>query len=137
MDKAKTIAVNIAVTAFIAIILIWGNTWYRQWSQFNRGEAALAKGDFVAAIAGYEAAIHMYTPGSPQVGRTAEKLWGIAEEREKNGDRELALVAYRALRSSFYSTWGLTRPGQRWIARCDAKIARLVKLQGEAGAQKP
>ncbi|MBT0651758.1 tetratricopeptide repeat protein [Geomobilimonas luticola] len=136
MDKAKTIAVNVVVTAIIAIILIWGNSWYRQWSQFNRGEAALAKGDFVAAIAGYEAAIHMYTPGSPLVERTAEKLWGIAEEREENGDRQLALVAYRALRSSFYSTWGLTRPGTWWIARCDAKIAQLVKLQGEAGAQK-
>ncbi|GFE57002.1 tol-pal system YbgF family protein [Geobacter sp. AOG1] len=136
MEKAKTIAVNVVVTAIIAIILIWGNTWYRQWSQFNRGEASLAKGDYVAAIAGYEAAIHMYTPGSPLIERSAEKLWGIGEMQEKKGDRELALVAYRALRSSFYATWGLTSPGKGWIARCDEKIAWLVKLQGEAGPQK-
>ena len=135
MEKAKTIAVNIGVTALIAIILIWGTTWYRQWSQFNRGEAALSRGDYVAAIAGYEAAIHMYTPGSSLVERSAEKLWDIGEMREKQGDRELALVAYRALRSSFYAAWGLTSPGKGWIARCDEKIARLVKLQGEPGAQ--
>ncbi|RII28539.1 MAG: hypothetical protein CXR31_01270 [Geobacter sp.] len=136
MEKAKTIAVNIAVTALIAIILIWGNTWYRQWSQFNQGEAALSRGDYVAAIAGYEAAIHMYTPGSSMVERSAGKLWEIGELQEQRGDRELALVAYRALRSSFYATWGLTSPGKGWIARCDEKIARLVKLQGEAGVQK-
>ncbi|HEX5773699.1 MAG TPA: hypothetical protein VFY07_05195 [Geomobilimonas sp.] len=137
MEKAKTIAVNVVVTAIVAIIFIWGNTWYRQWSQFKRGEAAHTRGDSVAAIAGYEAAIHMYTPGSRLVERSAEKLWGIGELQEKRGDGELALVAYRALRSSFYSTWGLTSPGKWWIARCDAKIARLVKLQEEAGAQKP
>ena len=129
MEKAKTIAVNIAVTALIAIILIWGNTWYRQWSQFNRGEAALSRGDYVAAIAGYEAAIHMYSPGSHMVERSAGKLWEIGEMHEQRGDRELALVAYRALRSSFYAAWGLTSPGKGWIARCDEKIARLVKLE--------
>lgn len=136
MDKAKTIAVNVAVTAIIALILIGGNTWYRQWSQFNRGEGAFARGDYVAAIAGYEAAIHMYTPGSSMVERSATKLWEIGELQEAKGDREMALVAYRALRSSFYAAWGMTSPGKMWIARCDAKIARLLTLHGEAEPQK-
>ena len=62
MEKAKTIAVNIAVITVIAITLLWGNTLYRQHVQFGKGEKALAAGDAMAAIAGFESAIHMYTP---------------------------------------------------------------------------
>jgi tetratricopeptide (TPR) repeat protein len=126
MEKAKTIAVNIAVIAVIALVLIWGNTLYRQHAQFDKGEKALAAGNYIAAIAGYESAIHMYTPGSSLVGRAAEKLWGIGERYEQTGDREKALVAYRALRSSFYAVRGLYSPGSEWIARSEAKIAQLV-----------
>lgn len=132
MDKAKTIAVNIVVIALIAVILIWGETWFRQWRQFDRGEAALAAGDYIAAIAGYESAIHMYTPGSPLVERAAEKLWTIGEGLKGGGDTEGALVAYRSLRSSFYSTRGLFQPGKEWIARCDGRIAEILERRGNA-----
>ncbi|KAF0216994.1 MAG: hypothetical protein FD174_3443 [Geobacteraceae bacterium] len=131
MEKAKTIAVNMAVIAAIAIVLIWGITWYRQWSQFNKGEKAMDAGDYIAAIAGYESAIHMYTPWSPLVERSAERLWGITEGYERNGDPERALIACRSLRSSFYAARGLYTPGKEWIASCDAKIDGLVKLQAQ------
>ena len=136
MEKAKTIAINIAAIAVLAIMLIWGNTWYRQWSQFNRGEKALAAGDYIAAIADYESAIHMYTPGSPLVERSAERLWGIAEGFERSGDLERALIAFRSLRSSFYAARGLYTPGKEWIARCDTKIDALVQIQGRTQLQK-
>lgn len=132
MDKAKTIAVNMAVIAMLAIILIWGQTLFRQWRQFDRGEAALAGGDYIAAIAGYESAIHMYTPGSPLVERAAERLWAIGEGLERAGNMERALIAYRSLRSSFYATRGLFQPGKEWIARCDGRIAGILKWQGYA-----
>jgi hypothetical protein len=131
MEKAKTIAINVAAIALIAIVLIWGNTWYRQWSQFDRGEKALTAADYIAAIADYESAIHMYTPGSPLVERSAERLWGIGEGFERSGDPERALIAYRALRSSFYAVRGLYTPGADWIARSDAKIETLVRLQAQ------
>jgi hypothetical protein len=131
MEKAKTIAVNAAVIALVAILLIWGVTWYRQWRQFNKGEQALVAHDPIAAIAGYEAAIHMYTPGSPLVGRAAEKLWEIGRRLEASGDLERALIAYRALRSSFYAARSLYQPGTEWIARCDAKIDELIKIRAQ------
>jgi hypothetical protein len=131
MDKAKTIAVNGVVIAVASILLIWGNTWYRQRTQFNRGETALASRDYIAAIAGYEAAIHMYTPGSSLVGEAAEKLWSIGEGFERTGDTTRALIAYRSLRSSFYAVRGLSSPGREWIARCDDRIAALVKAQAQ------
>ncbi len=129
MEKVKTIAVNGLVIAVVAIVLVWGNTWQRQRTQFQRGEAALAAGNYIAAIAGYESAIHMYTPGSSTVERSAEQLWAIGEAFERGGDTTRALVAYRSLRSSFYAVRGINSPGKEWIARCDGKIALLVKLQ--------
>jgi hypothetical protein len=129
MEKAKTIAVNIAVIVFLSILLIWGNTWYRQRVQFNKGEEALAGNDVIAAIAGYESSIHMYTPFSPLVERSAERLWEIERNCEAKGDTERALIACRSLRSSFYSVRSLYQPGEEWITRCDAKIAVLVKLR--------
>lgn len=130
MDKAKTIAINVAMIALLGILLIWGNTWYRQWRQFNKGEQALAGNNVIAAIAGYESAIHMYTPFSPLVDRSADRLWEITRISEQRGDMERALIACRSLRSSFYAVRSLYQPGREWIARCDAKITELVKKRG-------
>ena len=127
LDRTKTILVNAVVIAVISILLFAGATQFRQWSQFSRGEHALAAGDHINAIAGFESAIHMYTPFSPLVERSAKKLWAIGQEMEARGESEKALIAYRALRSAFYSTHGLTRPGMNWIARCDEKIRLLAK----------
>jgi len=127
MEKARKIAVNIAVVAVISLVLIWGNTLYRQHVQFDKGEKAFNAGNFVGAVAGYEAAIHMYTPGSSVVERSAQKLWQIGEACERCGDAGRALIAYRTLRSSFYAVAGLYAPGTEWIAKCDVKIAGLLK----------
>ena len=129
MEKAKTIAVNLLVIALISIILVWANTWYRQWRQFNKGEEAMAGNQVIAAITGYESAIHMYTPFSPLVDRSAARLWEIARRCESEGDPERALIACRSLRSSFYAVRGLYQPGKEWIARCDVKIVELVKAR--------
>ncbi|MBJ6725703.1 hypothetical protein [Geomesophilobacter sediminis] len=130
MDKAKTIALNIAVAAVIAIIFLWANTLYRQHVQFDKGNQAFKAEDFTGAVAGYEAAIHMYTPGSSVVERSAERLWQLGTLMEQQRDTARALVAYRALRSSFYGVRWFAQPGKDWIAKCDARIAALVKLQG-------
>ena len=126
-EKAKNITANAVAIAAISLLLFWGNTQYRQWYQYRSGEKALAVGNYIPAIAGFESAIHMYTPLSPLVERAAAKLWEIGETLERQGETDKALLAYRALRSAFYSTHALARPGRPWIARCDEKIARLAK----------
>jgi hypothetical protein len=69
----------------------------------------------------------MYTPFSSLVQKSAARIWTIGGKLEKAGDRERALIAYRALRSSFYAAKGLHTPGKAWISRCDEKIASLAK----------
>lgn len=127
LDRTKTIVVNGVVIAALSLFLFAASTQWRQWVQYHQGNKSLAAGNHILAIAGYESAIHMYTPFSPLVERSAVKLWTIGEYLEAHGDTEKALIAYRALRSAFYSTHGLSRPGIRWIADCDVKIRSLAK----------
>jgi hypothetical protein len=127
LDRTKTILVNAVFMAVVSVLLFAAATQFRQWSQFSRGEKALAARDHINAIAGFESAIHMYTPFSPLVERSAKRLWIIGQEMESRGESEKALIAYMALRSAFYSTHGLTRPGMNWISLCDEKIRLLAK----------
>lgn len=126
MSKARHIILNALLVAVISLSLLWVNTLQRQHEQFNRGVAAWKYGDVIAAIAAYESAIHMYTPGSPVIDEAASSLWDLGEAMERKGDSTRALLAYRSLRSSFYAVRSLTQPGEKWIALCDGKIAKLA-----------
>lgn len=123
------ILANGVVTALLCLLLFVAGTWWRMHSQMEQGELAFRRGDYVGAVAGYEAALHMYLPGHPSMERAARQLWLLGESNERLGDVNRALIAFRALRSSFYAATWLTTPGQEWIARCDRKIARLAPLQ--------
>ena len=129
MEKVKNIAVNAAFIALISLVLIWGSTLYRQHVQFDKGERGMAAGDFLAAVAGYESAIHLYTPASSLVERSAQRLWELGELALQRGDQPRALIAYRSLRSSFYAIAGINTPGQLWIRKCDTRIAQILALQ--------
>lgn len=130
-DRIKAISVNAVVIALICLLLFFAGTWWRMQAQFNLGEAALRRGDFTGAVAGYESAIHMYIPFNQTIEKSAQQLWAIGENNERAGDINRALIAYRALRSSFYADRWLVTPGMEWIERCDKKITVLVPLQKE------
>ena len=130
-ERIAGIAVNASVIVTICLLFFFAGTWWRLQEQFSLGEEALRLGDFTGSVAGYESAIHMYIPFHPTVEKSARQLWNIAESSERRGDINRALIAYRALRSSFYADRWLVTPGKDWIARCDAKIAALVPLQKE------
>lgn len=127
MKKPAILILNIFVVALICVVLIWGNTYYRQRTQFLKGEQALARKDYIAAIAGFESAIHMYTPWSSLVEKSAERLWRMGEDFERAGDPRRALITYQALRSSYYSARGFSVPGVDWISRCDRRIEELYR----------
>lgn len=130
-DQLKSIAINGSVIILVSLLLLFCTTMWRMNRQFNQGEDAFNRRDFTAAVAGYESALHMYIPGHPIIGKSADKLWQLGEISERQGDINRALIAYRALRSSFYADHWLMTPGIPWIEKCDRKIAALVPLQQE------
>lgn len=130
-ERIKIILINGACIIAICLLLFVAGTWWRMEAQFALGNEAYRKGDFTAAVAGYESAIHMYIPFHPTIEQAARQLWSLGEINERQGDIDRALIAYRALRSSFYADRWLVTPGMDWIARCDARIAALTPLQRE------
>ena len=128
-ERITSIVVNTVVISLICLLLFFAGTWWRLQDQFALGEEAFRRGDFTAAVAGYESAVHMYIPFNGTVEKSAQQLWNLAEANERRGDINRALIAYRALRSAFYADRWLVTPGMDWIARCDARIAALVPLQ--------
>jgi tetratricopeptide (TPR) repeat protein len=130
-QQIKSIIANGIVIILITLLMFLAGTWWRMNSQFNLGEAALLKGDFAGAVAGFESALHMYIPFHPTIETAAERLWQVGESNEHQGDINRALIAYRSLRSSFYADHWLVTPGMTWIEKCDKKIASLIPLQHE------
>ena len=130
-ERIKRTVANAAIITVLSLLLFLAGTWWRMQSQFQLGEAALARGDFAGALAGYESAIHMYIPFHPTIEMAAQRLWQLGEAEERQGDVDRALVTYRALRSAFYADHWLAQPGKDWIGRCDRKIAGLAPLQRE------
>ena len=73
-DQLKSIIANGIVIILVSLLMFFAGTWWRMSSQFNLGEAAFNKGDFVGAVAGYESALHMYIPFHPTIEKAAERL---------------------------------------------------------------
>lgn len=117
---------TVFITLLLSISLLVANVWWRQKVQFEEGEGGLRSGDFMVALTGYESAIRMYLPFSATVELAAKRIWALAEQAEREGDPERALLAYRSLRSAFYAVRWLQQPGKDWIARCDTRIALLA-----------
>jgi hypothetical protein len=130
-EKIASILLNGSIIVLLCLLLFLASTWWRMTSQFELGEAAVRRGDFPAAVAGFESAVHMYLPFHPVIEKAAGRLWLIGESNEQLGDVNRALIAYRALRSSLYADHWLVTPGRDWIERCDKKIAALIPLQRE------
>lgn len=130
-EQAKNAIANGIVIILLSLLMFFASTWWRMNSQFNQGEDALRRGDFTGAVAGYESALHMYIPYQATIEKAAGRLWQLGEKNERLGDVNRALIAYRALRSSFYADHWLVTPGTAWIMKCDSKIAALIPLQRE------
>lgn len=119
--------VLIGITAMIALAMVWVNTYQRCRREFKQGEAYFEQDDYINAITAYETAIHAYTPFNSMIPQAASRLWEMALDREQAGDDDMALIALRSLRSSFYAVRSLYTPYPEWIQRSEERIAEIMK----------
>ena len=99
----------------------------------RRAEVARAAGDVPGAreaeetaIARWRRAARWYAPGAPHVEKAYARLAALAAAAEKAGDRELALSAWRAVRSSSLATRSFYVPYQAELHAANARIAALM-----------
>ena len=117
---------RVILLAAIMLAMIAGRVLYGSWDAWREGTAARQAGNLPQAITHFERAIHYYAPGSPWVASSVEALRAIGEAAEREGNRELALSAFRTLRSSLYAVRSTYTPFAGMIPRCNEKIAELV-----------
>jgi hypothetical protein len=90
------------------------------------GDEALTKGDVPGAITGWRRAARWYAPGAPHVRAAYLRLEELAQAAEAQGDDEVALEAWRAIRSSSLSTRSVYTPFEVERRRADEHIAALM-----------
>ena len=115
----------------VALILVWSRALLGSIQAYHKGETFLEGRQYVRAITFFDRSIHWYTPFNPFVEKSAERLWEIGDQAEKEGDIQLALIAYRTIRNGFYGASHFVIPGKGWIKKSEEKIGSLMKKKGE------
>jgi len=113
----------------IGLIIIWGRAFYGSIKAYQKGETYLEEKQYVRAITFFDRSIHWYTPFNPYVQKSAERLWEIGEQAEKQGDIKLALIAFRTIRSGFYGASHFRTPGMAWIRKSERKVNVLLGVE--------
>jgi len=94
--------------------------------------AALRRGDAADAAVHARRAAGFYAPGAPHVRVAYERLIVIATAAEGLGDRDLALLAWRGVRTAALETRSVYVPHEADLDRANKAIARI-----EAAAPRP
>ncbi|WP_428267417.1 hypothetical protein [Haliangium sp.] len=128
--KLVAVAVVIGVSAGVVVTrALWAGT-----RALAQGDAAYAEGDVPAAIERWRRAARWYVPGGSHVDLAYDRLETEARAAEARGDRDLALSAWRGVRSSILATRGLYLPHEHRLEPANRRIAALMAAQEQAAA---
>lgn len=118
--------ITIAVVAGLCLgVVVTRAVWEGRAALEHAGEA-LAAGDAHEAVALYRRAARWYVPLAPHVGRAYDQLEAIAAQAEQNGDTDLAVAAWRGVRSSIKATRSFFTPQADRLDRANRRIAALM-----------
>jgi hypothetical protein len=87
--------------------------------------AALKDGDVHDAIVHARRAAGWYLPGAPHVRVARARLVAIARAAEERNQHDVALMSWRALRTSLFESRALVVPARAEFALANREIARL------------
>jgi len=119
-----------SVILLVMCLTLGTKVYLSSWQEYRKAQDALARRDYHQAIVHLKRTILWYLPGNRYVEGATAKLWQLGLLAERQGNRELALEAYRSLRSGLYAVRSLYIPYREWIKRCDSKIASLMAAKG-------
>lgn len=122
------IAALVTGLVLVGLLAVWGRALYGAYANYEQGMELLQNRVYVRAITYFDRSLHWYTPFSPYAERSARQLWKIGEAAEARNERNLALIAYRAIRRGYYAARSFYQPGRTWIDRSEEKIRKLASL---------
>jgi hypothetical protein len=95
----KYYIISTALVTVVFLLVVGGRVLSLQRMHYLAAEGHHAEQNWKLAIREYGLAMHMYTPWSPYIEKSAQRLWQIGEMHENEGRPDWALIAYSALRS--------------------------------------
>ncbi|MRG96805.1 hypothetical protein [Polyangium spumosum] len=124
----------LATVGFVGLVLgaVTARVVWSGESEIAESTAALERGDAYEATVRARRAAGWYAPGAPHVRVAYERLGAIATTAEGLGDRDLALLAWRGIRTAALETRWLVIPHAEDLDRANLAIARI-----EAAAPRP
>jgi hypothetical protein len=128
--KARTIVfLGRALQIFAALAIVIAAVSLRVVSageaEIDASTAALRAGDATEATVHARRAAGFYAPGAPHVSVAYERLAALGTTAEGLGDRDTALLAWRAVRSAAIETRWIVTPHEDDLTRANEAIARL------------
>ncbi|MBW2457436.1 MAG: hypothetical protein JRI68_23215 [Deltaproteobacteria bacterium] len=100
-------------------------------AELAASNAALGAGDPHEAVVRARRAAGWYAPGAPHVAVAYTRLVALAEAAEQHNQLDLALLAWRGVRSAALETRWVVVPRDAERARANTEIARLSKVQSD------
>jgi len=113
----------------ILLGLLTGRVVWSSRQELTAGRAALGQGDHEAAVLHFGRSAHGYAPGNPYVTAALDELHQIGRQAEMEGNADLALAAYRAIRSSCLGTRSFYTPHADRLAEANRRLAALLAQQ--------
>lgn len=123
----STLAIVGCVVGAITARVLWAGE-----VEIAASTTALQQADLREAATRARRAAGWYAPGAPHVRVAYERLVAIATAAEGHGDRDLALLAWRGIRTAAIETRWIVTPHQNDLDRANRAIARI-----EAAAPRP
>ena len=132
--RITRIARALATVAAVGLLLgaVTARVVWSGESEIAESTAALRRGDAYEATVRARRAAGWYAPGAPHVRVAYERLASIATTAEGLGDRDLALLAWRGIRTAALETRWILVPHKEDLDRANVAIARI-----EAAAPRP
>jgi hypothetical protein len=136
-SRARRITIAVRVLGWVGLfgLFLGALTARVMWTgeaEIAASTEALRSGDAQEAVVRARRAAGWYAPGAPHVRVAYERLSAMATAAEGLGDRDLALLAWRGIRTAAIETRWLVTPHKADLDRANRAIARL-----EAAAPRP
>lgn len=120
------ISLKVAIVISVILIAVYIRVFIYQIGEFRKAEKAYNEKNYKDAITYYDTTLHMYTPFSPYIKKSIDRMLDIANQFEKENNYEWALNTYENLRSAIYSTKSFYLPNKETVSLCDKKISELL-----------
>ena len=116
-----------AVAGAVVVVALLARVVSSGLGAVERGDAALAQGDELAATVAYREAVSWYLPlVAPWRAEGAEALWKLHERQVAEARVADAVRTLQSLRSGILGSWSLLHPDQELLARVDTALPPLM-----------